>query len=132
MAGSNEVAKFHAYLDALPEAKRQEVMATASGQTYLYVQAVLQQAKRLRASNSVTHIEHQADALLFVHALRGLHVVANLARRVAAPSAMPDIEEALAAFETGLPGLLDARDALAHADEYAAGFGRKQRSGGSD
>jgi hypothetical protein len=129
---SGEVRKFHEYLESLSDERRQQVMGTASGQAYLYIEAVLQQARRLRASNQVTHTEHQADALLFVHALRGLHVVADLAKRVAAPSAIPDIEKALGSFEEGLPGLLEARDALAHADEYVAGFGRRQRSGGGE
>lgn len=123
---------FQDHLEALPPDERKRVAATANGQVYLYVQAVLQQSARLQASHSVTHTEHQADAILFVHALKGLYAVATVAVTLAGDEASTSVTEAHERFGAALPDLVIARDALAHPDEYLAGFGKRQQVNGGE
>lgn len=130
MSKQSRLKLFQDHLEALPDDERQRVTATATGHVYLYVRAILQRAARLQASHSVTHTEHQADAILFVHALKGLYAVATVSVRLASGEAAVAMAEALQRFEERLPELVVARDALSHPDEYLAGFGKRQQGQG--
>ncbi|MHB1371608.1 MAG: hypothetical protein ACYCW7_15610 [Pseudomonadaceae bacterium] len=122
----SRVDDFKTYLESLDEDARAKILATTQGQIYLLTEAVSQQARRLRKSHSVTHTEHQADAVLFVYALLGTLQLASLAAEIAKPKDAAQIEAAISAFGSSVPQSRNARDILAHLDEYIAGFGKLQ------
>ena len=117
------------YVESLDEDTKKSRLGTTQGQIYLLAQAVTQQARRLSESHSVTHTEHQADAILFIYALRGTLQLAALAAALAPSDDAARIRGALAEFNTTVPRSKDARDVLAHLDEYVVGFGRRQEPG---
>jgi hypothetical protein len=106
--------------------QRRRVRCTSSQRLSRLAEAVSQQARRLCGSSSVTHVEHQADAVLFVHALRDLLRLVTLAHELASGEACAAIGDALDRMAAAVPAAKDARDALAHLDEYIVGFGMKR------
>ena len=68
-----------------------------------------------------------ADAALMVLALRNVLRAADWAATVLKPD-VPDLAKVLDEFSTLLPGLVNARNALEHFDEYAVGRGRLQKA----
>lgn len=69
-----------------------------------------------------------ADAALMVLAMRNLLRAATFVGRQLEWRAAFDADAVLQRFNDQMPGVVDARDALEHFDEYAIGDGRLQRS----
>lgn len=69
-----------------------------------------------------------ADAALMVLAMRNLLRAASFVGRQLEWHAKFDSAATLQQFNSRLPGVVDARDALEHFDEYETGAGRLQRS----
>ena len=69
-----------------------------------------------------------ADAALMVLAMRNLLRAATFVCRQLEWRAAFDADAVLQRFNDQMPGVVDARDALEHFDEYAIGDGRLQRS----
>ena len=72
--------------------------------------------------------EQIADAALMVLALRNVHRAAAWVARETQGTTDDDLGELVGQFDAYLPGLIHARDALEHFDEYALGQGRLQRT----
>jgi len=72
----------------------------------------------------------RADAALMLLALRNVERAARwtISELSQVSDADHDTDDLLAQFHAYLPGLVDARDALEHFDEYAVGKGRLQRT----
>jgi len=128
--GKSRSEQFQQHVEALSEDDRRRALVTATGQLYLAAQGIVQQADRLRASESVTHTEHQNDAIFFVFALHRLVVLLRLALQLADDNDRAAVEAAIGKLQAVAGETQDARDVLSHLDEYAAGFGRKQPRAG--
>jgi len=70
---------------------------------------------------------HKADAALMLLALRNVLRACRWAADELR-SLATDVDEILTTFDSYLPGVVNARDALEHFDEYAVGRGRLQRT----
>ena len=73
-------------------------------------------------------VSKQADAYLFVLALRNVRRAAALTAKLAGGSRRVVIRRALVAFDEALPTAKDLRDVLDHFDDYALGRGKLQDS----
>lgn len=121
--------QFSQHLRDLSDDERTRVLASTQGQAYLYAEAVSQQARRLRDSHSVTHVEHQADAVLFAFALKALFSLGELVLNFADRIDTASVAAAMDGLHAAAPDTASVRDALAHLDEYLAGFGKRQADG---
>jgi hypothetical protein len=128
--GKSRADQFREHIEGLPEDKRREALATTMGQIYLAAEGVSQQAQRLRASHSVTHTEHQNDALFFVVALHLLIRLLELAVQLADDTRRPGVQVGLERLMAAAGHVQGARDVLAHLDEYLTGFGKAHEEAG--
>lgn len=78
-------------------------------------------------SSRPSSLTRQADAALMVLALRNVLRAARWAAEELRSSVGDEADLILEEFNGHLPGLVNARDALEHFDEYALGRGRLQR-----
>ena len=69
----------------------------------------------------------QLEAPLFVFALRQVLRAAELVEASASGAQATSMDEALGAFRSDVPNLVDMRDVLEHFDDYATGEGKLQR-----
>lgn len=122
--------KFREHLESLPEDQRREALSRAVGQLYLATASVELQAKRLRVSESVVHTEHQADGIFFLVAVQRLMQLLLLVQRLADPDHLERLDAAIAALVATASETQDARDVVAHLDEYLVGFGKKHDTAG--
>jgi hypothetical protein len=114
---------------AMTADERVYALKLMSGDIYVSYCAATQQARRLREGGQCGP-EYMADGRLFVlavldtyRAVRGcLDLLTDAGQR-------QFLEEALARFDTAVPEIKHARDALQHSEEYLIGAGLKQRSG---
>ena len=125
--GKSKYEQFRDHLNTLDDADRDVALHSTKGQIYLIVEAISQQARRLRESNSVVHTSHQADAILLVYALRTLLSLGELAVRLVPAREQDNVQAALDSFASCVSDAINARDALAHIDEYLVGFGKQQQ-----
>jgi hypothetical protein len=122
--------QFREHLDGLSEDQRREALSRAIGQIYLATSSVELQATRLRVSESVVHTEHQSDGIFFLLALHRLMQLLVLAQQLAAPERRARLDEAIAALAATASETQDARDVIAHLDEYLVRFGKKHATAG--
>jgi hypothetical protein len=96
----------------------------ALSQAWLWAKAVMVPAGRLLNGPSFG----LPDALLLLVALRNVHRAATMAlRHMSNPDAKRHLADAVAQFDAALPGLVDARDAVEHFDQYVLGDGNIQK-----
>lgn len=89
--------------------------------------AALTCTNRLLADDQ-TRVERSADALLLMLGLRNLARAAEWGANTAQGSRQEAARrDAVAAFRSALPNVVDARDVLEHFDDYASGRGRIQQ-----
>lgn len=79
-------------------------------------------------SKKPSRLTREADAALMVLALRNVFRAARWAAEELRSDVGDEADQILEQFTAHLPGLVDARDALEHFDDYAVGQGRLQRS----
>ncbi|PSK66928.1 hypothetical protein B0E53_01090 [Micromonospora sp. MH33] len=113
----------HSVTDALKPNGTNSALAHA----WLWANAVrLQAARVLAAEGDLTHLP---EAFMLLVALRDVRRAAKMAlSSMQVPAAKDQLSEALADFDRALPGIVEARDAVEHFDEYSLGVGRAQRS----
>jgi len=116
-------------IEAADQEARRGFVASTMGHFYLLGQALQIQVERLRKSQSVTWVEHQADAIMFVYVLRDLIRILEFMADAAAGDGGDAIKPALRKIFAVAPELVNARDILAHVDDYIAGIGRRQKGG---
>lgn len=78
-------------------------------------------------SSRPSRLTRQADAVLMLLALRNVLRAARWAAEEVRPFIGDEADRILERFDRQLPGLVNARDALEHFDEYALGRGRLQK-----
>jgi hypothetical protein len=81
-----------------------------------------------RRSNKPSRRMRESDAALMVLSLRNVLRAARWAAQELRPTVGEEVDRILVQFGKYLPGLVDARNALEHFDEYALGRGWLQRS----
>jgi hypothetical protein len=130
MSKRSRSEQFREHLDRLSDEERREALSSVIGQLYLAVEGVALQADRLRQSESVVHTEHQSDGIFFLLGLQRLMQLLNLARQLAQPEALGPLDEAIAKLAATASDTQDARDVVAHLDEYLVGFGKNHATAG--
>jgi hypothetical protein len=124
--GKSRREQFTDHLGRLSDEDRERTLHTIVGQVYLAVEGVDLQARRLRASHSVVHTEHQSDAIFFIVALQRLMVLLDLALELAPEDRRAELSNAIERLRSSAGDTEGARDVLAHLDEYLTRFGKKQ------
>ena len=109
---------------AMDEEGRGRALATAGGQAYLWVEAVIAERKRVLDSQSTT-VEHMAHAAMFALALRNVVRSAELARQVLGGSRKGRVTAAIKNFEEQVADAKRLRDVLDHFDDYTLGVGNE-------
>lgn len=130
MSKKSRSDQFREHLERLPKEKRRAALSSVIGQLYLAVEGVALQADRLRQSESVVHTEHQSDGIFFLLGLQRLMQLLNLARELSEPEHIGRLDEAIANLAATASDTQDARDVVAHLDEYLVGFGKKHAAAG--
>lgn len=128
--GKSRREQFGDHLDLLSDEDRERALHTIVGQVYLAVEGVDLQARRLRASHSVIHTEHQSDAIFLIVALQRLMLLLDLALELAPEDRRAELANAIDRLRASAGDTEDARDVLAHLDEYLTRFGKKQAKAG--
>jgi hypothetical protein len=100
--------------------------AAALSTGWLWNRAVDTQAERILSGRD--QIQQQVDVWLLIVSVRQVERAAMLAQRQAKSHVGASImKTALAEFRLRVPGVVKARDAIEHFDEYLAGVGDRQQ-----